>query len=146
MSAKDKSMCSIGRVRGGVDLCRPPHSTFKLKTPKAICNRCYCQRQKKVVWYLCSYDAQKDLTRTTRLGIPLGLNESDCNSEVISQTAVRVVFGSQLPMDEIMRKMGVADGEGISFSKFWNLIQSVASSQHSLLSSQRGTSCGCVLL
>uniref|UniRef100_A0A3P9P9J8 S100 calcium binding protein V2 n=1 Tax=Poecilia reticulata TaxID=8081 RepID=A0A3P9P9J8_POERE len=37
-------------------------------------------------------------------------------------------------LGEIMRKMGVADGEGISFKHFWSLIESVASNQHNLLS------------
>lgn len=42
--------------------------------------------------------------------------------------------------------MGVADGQSVSFSDFWTLIQSVATSQHSLLSGQGGPSCSCILL
>lgn len=51
-----------------------------------------------------------------------------------------------MPGDDILRKMGVGDGEGISFKHFWNLIQSLATSQHSLLSGQSGSSCSCILL
>ncbi|KAA8586098.1 S100 calcium binding protein V2 [Etheostoma spectabile] len=63
-----------------------------------------------------------------------------------SQMPNLVKVGTDQGMGEILRKMGVADGEGISFKNFWNLIQSVATSQHSLLSSQMGSSCKCILL
>lgn len=52
--------------------------------------------------------------------------------------------GSDQVMSEILRKMGVGDGEGISFKHFWNLIQSLATTQHGLLSGQKG--CSCILL
>ncbi|XP_076609826.1 S100 calcium binding protein V2 [Chaetodon auriga] len=55
-------------------------------------------------------------------------------------------IGSDQVLGEIMRKMGVADGEGISFKHFWNLIQSLATTQHGILGGQKGTSCGCILL
>uniref|UniRef100_UPI0037E77D07 S100 calcium binding protein V2 n=1 Tax=Semicossyphus pulcher TaxID=241346 RepID=UPI0037E77D07 len=54
--------------------------------------------------------------------------------------------GSEQGLSEILRKMGVGDGEGISFKHFWNLIQSVATSQYGLLASQMGSSCNCILL
>lgn len=54
-------------------------------------------------------------------------------------------IGSEQVLSEILRKMGVGDGEGISFKHFWNLIQSIATSQHSILGGQKG-SCGCILL
>uniref|UniRef100_A0A3B4X941 S100/CaBP-9k-type calcium binding subdomain domain-containing protein n=1 Tax=Seriola lalandi dorsalis TaxID=1841481 RepID=A0A3B4X941_SERLL len=67
-----------------------------------------------------------------------------------SSSCCAVVFpqgiGTDQGLGEIMRKMGVGDGEGISFKHFWNLIQSVATSQHSLLSSNKGSSCNCILL
>ncbi|XP_068455261.1 S100 calcium binding protein V2 [Clinocottus analis] len=56
----------------------------------------------------------------------------------------------QIPSDnvfgEILGKMGVGDGEGISFKHFWNLIQTVATKQHGFLSEQMGSSCSCILL
>ncbi|KAM9838902.1 S100 calcium binding protein V2 [Aulostomus maculatus] len=55
-------------------------------------------------------------------------------------------IGTDQGLSEIMRKMGVGDGEGISFKHFWNLIQSLATTQHGLLSGQPGSSCSCVLL
>ncbi|KAM9738074.1 S100 calcium binding protein V2 [Menidia menidia] len=55
-------------------------------------------------------------------------------------------IGSDQGMGEILRKMGVADGEGITFKHFWNLIQTVATQQHGVLSSQMGSSCSCILL
>uniref|UniRef100_A0A8D3BGV0 S100/CaBP-9k-type calcium binding subdomain domain-containing protein n=1 Tax=Scophthalmus maximus TaxID=52904 RepID=A0A8D3BGV0_SCOMX len=55
-------------------------------------------------------------------------------------------IGTDQGMGEIMRKMGVGEGEGISFKHFWNLIQSLATSQHGLLSGPKGTSCSCILL
>ncbi|XP_070777939.1 S100 calcium binding protein V2 [Enoplosus armatus] len=53
-------------------------------------------------------------------------------------------IGSEQGLGEILRKMGVGDGEGISFKHFWNLIQSVATTQHGLLSGAKG--CSCILL
>ncbi|XP_029022743.1 S100 calcium binding protein V2 isoform X1 [Betta splendens] len=55
-------------------------------------------------------------------------------------------IGTDQGLSEIMRKMGVADGEGISFKHFWNFVQTAASSQYNLFSSQKGTSCSCILL
>ncbi|KAG7225330.1 hypothetical protein INR49_027310 [Caranx melampygus] len=54
--------------------------------------------------------------------------------------------GSEQGLGEIMRKMGVGDGEGISFKHFWNLIQSLATTQHSLLSSNTSSPCSCMVL
>ncbi|KAF7648635.1 hypothetical protein LDENG_00153820, partial [Lucifuga dentata] len=53
--------------------------------------------------------------------------------------------GTDQGLTEILRKMGVAEGEGISFKHFWGLIQSLASNQHDLLSAAKGK-CGCILL
>ncbi|XP_016896811.1 S100 calcium binding protein V2 [Cynoglossus semilaevis] len=55
-------------------------------------------------------------------------------------------IGTEQGLGEILRKMGVGDGEGISFSHFWNLIQSVATNQHGLLSGVKGSSCSCIVL
>nr|XP_046273856.1 S100 calcium binding protein V2 [Scatophagus argus] len=55
-------------------------------------------------------------------------------------------IGTDQGLSEILRKMGVGDGEGISFKHFWTLIQSLATSQHSLLGGQKGSSCSCILL
>lgn len=58
-----------------------------------------------------------------------------------------VLVSSQgMPVDDILRKIGVGDGEGISFKHFWNLIQTLSTTQHSLLSGQSGSSCSCILL
>ncbi|CAL1589995.1 unnamed protein product [Knipowitschia caucasica] len=54
-------------------------------------------------------------------------------------------IGSEQGLSEILRKMGVGSGEGISFSHFWNLIQQLASSQHSILSQGAGSNCSCAL-
>lgn len=55
-------------------------------------------------------------------------------------------IGTDQGLSEILRKMGVGAGEGISFKHFWNLIQSLASSQHDILSKSAGSSCSCLLL
>ncbi|XP_072768646.1 protein S100-A13-like [Nerophis lumbriciformis] len=55
-------------------------------------------------------------------------------------------FMSEQGLGEIMRKMGVGDGEGVSFSHFWTLIQSLATTQHGLLSGNTGSACSCALL
>uniref|UniRef100_A0AAX7UX11 S100/CaBP-9k-type calcium binding subdomain domain-containing protein n=1 Tax=Astatotilapia calliptera TaxID=8154 RepID=A0AAX7UX11_ASTCA len=54
--------------------------------------------------------------------------------------------GTDQGFGDILRKMGVGDGEGISFKHFWNLIQSLATSQFGHLSGQKGSSCSCILL
>ncbi|KAI1901454.1 hypothetical protein AGOR_G00034600 [Albula goreensis] len=54
--------------------------------------------------------------------------------------------GSEQGLGELLQQMGVKEGEGISFKHFWSLIQSLATSQHGLLSRAKTTKCGCVLL
>ncbi|XP_028256726.1 S100 calcium binding protein V2 [Parambassis ranga] len=54
--------------------------------------------------------------------------------------------GTDQGLGEILQKMGVDDGNGISFKHFWNLIQSLATTQHGLLSSHKGSTCSCALL
>ncbi|XP_017286158.1 S100 calcium binding protein V2 [Kryptolebias marmoratus] len=54
--------------------------------------------------------------------------------------------GTEQGFGEILRKMGVGDGEGISFKHFWTLIQSVATTQFGNLSSQAASNCSCMLL
>ncbi|CAN9504179.1 unnamed protein product [Ophioblennius macclurei] len=78
------------------------------------------------------------------------------NSGTLNPTEFKSLLTSQLPnlmkgvnldqgMGEILRKMGVGEGEGISFKHFWSLIQSLAGSQFSGMSGgQRG--CTCILL
>ncbi|CAK6970574.1 S100 calcium binding protein V2 isoform X2 [Scomber scombrus] len=65
---------------------------------------------------------------------------------LLSSQMPNLGIGTEQGLGEIMRKMGVGDGEGISFKHFWNLIQSVATTQHGLLSGQKGSSCSCILL
>ncbi|XP_041739374.1 protein S100-A14-like [Coregonus clupeaformis] len=45
--------------------------------------------------------------------------------------------GSEQGLGEVMRQMGVSDGEEITFKHFWSLIQSLATTQHDLLSTRR---------
>jgi hypothetical protein len=45
----------------------------------------------------------------------------------------------------MMKQMGVSDGEGITFKHFWGLIQSLATTQHDLISKKVSKS-SCVLL
>lgn len=54
--------------------------------------------------------------------------------------------GPEQGMGEILRKMGVADGEGISFKHFWSLIQNLATNQHGLLAAAQKSGCSCLLL
>ncbi|XP_028978610.1 S100 calcium binding protein V2 [Esox lucius] len=54
--------------------------------------------------------------------------------------------GSEQGLGEVMRTMGVADGEGISFKNFWSLIQQLAGKQYGLLSNEKVSKCNCVLL
>uniref|UniRef100_A0A672LES2 S100 calcium binding protein V2 n=1 Tax=Sinocyclocheilus grahami TaxID=75366 RepID=A0A672LES2_SINGR len=47
---------------------------------------------------------------------------------------------------EVLKQMGVKDGEGISFKHFWSLIQNLATTQHGLLSHEKLSKCSCLLL
>ncbi|KAJ8386504.1 hypothetical protein AAFF_G00169740 [Aldrovandia affinis] len=64
-----------------------------------------------------------------------------CQLPTLTQTA-----GSEQGIGELLQQMGVKDGEGISFKHFWSLIQSLATSQHDMLSSIKTQKCGCALL
>ncbi|CAB1320885.1 unnamed protein product [Coregonus sp. 'balchen'] len=54
--------------------------------------------------------------------------------------------GSEQGLGEVMKQMGVPDGEGITFKHFWGLIQSLATTQYGRLSSEKVSKCDCVLL
>ncbi|KAM6974096.1 S100 calcium binding protein V2 [Tautogolabrus adspersus] len=80
---------------------------------------------------------------------------SETNSPTLKTDEFKNLLSSQMPnmaksflsdqgMGDILKKMGVKDGEGISFKHFWGLIQTVATNQHSILAGQRG--CNCSLL
>ncbi|XP_062385806.1 S100 calcium binding protein V2 [Sardina pilchardus] len=54
--------------------------------------------------------------------------------------------GSEAGMGEMLQQMGVKDGEDVSFQHFWSLIQTLATNQFGLLSHEKVSKCGCVLL
>ncbi|KAJ3608847.1 hypothetical protein NHX12_023377 [Muraenolepis orangiensis] len=54
--------------------------------------------------------------------------------------------GSDQGWSDIMQKMGVSGGEGISFERFWGLIQGLATTQHGLLSMDKVSKCTCIVL
>jgi len=55
--------------------------------------------------------------------------------------------GTDAGWSEILQKMGVSgDGEGVSFERFWSLIQSQATQQHGLLSLDKVSKCSCIVL
>ncbi|XP_017578829.1 S100 calcium binding protein V2 [Pygocentrus nattereri] len=54
--------------------------------------------------------------------------------------------GSDAGFGEVLKQMGVKDGEGITFKNFWNLIQNLATSQYGLLSNEKVSKCSCLLL
>ncbi|KAI4892230.1 hypothetical protein NFI96_028209, partial [Prochilodus magdalenae] len=54
--------------------------------------------------------------------------------------------GSDAGFGEVLKQMGVKDGEGITFKHFWSLIQNLATSQYGLLSNEKVSKCGCILL
>ncbi|XP_068603384.1 S100 calcium binding protein V2 [Brachionichthys hirsutus] len=79
------------------------------------------------------------------------------NSSTLKTDEFKNLLSKQLPnlvkgvgtdqgLSEILRKMGVGDGEGVSFKHFWSLIQTLATSQHGILGGQKGCNCNCILM
>ncbi|XP_056335098.1 S100 calcium binding protein V2 [Danio aesculapii] len=75
------------------------------------------------------------------------------NQPTLKADEFKSLLSSQLPtfikseqVGEVMKQMGVKDGEGISFKNFWGLIQNLATTQHGLLSHEKLSKCSCLLL
>ncbi|CAL8363496.1 S100 calcium binding protein V2 [Gadus morhua] len=55
--------------------------------------------------------------------------------------------GTDAGWSEMLQKMGVSgDGEGVSFERFWSLIQSQATQQYGLSSLDKVSKCSCIVL
>ncbi|XP_062865551.1 S100 calcium binding protein V2 [Trichomycterus rosablanca] len=54
--------------------------------------------------------------------------------------------GTDAGFGEVLKQMGVKDGEGITFDHFWKLIQNVAGSQYGQLSHEKVSKCTCLLM
>ncbi|XP_066531221.1 protein S100-A13-like [Hoplias malabaricus] len=54
--------------------------------------------------------------------------------------------GTDAGFGEVLKQMGVKDGEGITFKNFWSLIQNLATSQYGLLSHEKVSKCSCIVL
>ncbi|XP_062847766.1 protein S100-A13-like [Trichomycterus rosablanca] len=54
--------------------------------------------------------------------------------------------GDQESLNNMLKEMGVADGQGVSFENFWNLVNTFATSQCGLLQKDKKVHCSCLLL
>ncbi|KAG9276647.1 protein S100-A13-like [Astyanax mexicanus] len=54
--------------------------------------------------------------------------------------------GEQDGLNELLKQMGVEDGQGVSFENFWELVNSLATQQFGLLHKDKTAKCKCLLL
>ena len=66
------------------------------------------------------------------------MNDPPCSLQTV---------GTDAGWSEMLQKMGVSgDGEGVSFERFWSLIQSQATQQYGLSSLDKVSKCSCIVL
>ncbi|XP_036439386.1 protein S100-A13-like [Colossoma macropomum] len=54
--------------------------------------------------------------------------------------------GEQEGLNELLKEMGVEEGQGVTFENFWVLVNSLASTQFGLLQKDKSVKCNCLLL